>query len=359
MSSIVDGVKRLFAPWPEVGPGTFVLWEPCSKSHGEVVPGYARYLRDLGFEVLVLMTPARLDEGLFSRFDGTGIRHGGLSRRQIRQFVKRPELRRAAGVMVTTAGKLPDGPDGRVDLARVFGPDLPSPLLMVDHDARARVDAGVWDPSSITLRTLDYKGAQSVVVNPHDFGRVEVTPKSEGRTVFVMVGAVRSKRGNAPLVYETAEKLLEAGETAFEIRVIGKPGKDPVPEALRDHVKILGRLPFDAMYDEIEAADFLLTSFQADNPDHGFYLTGGTSGAFQLAYGFTKPIIVQESFARLNLFNATNALVYGDDDGLLGAMSRAIAMDGESYDALQAGMDATATALYERSLANLRGLACD
>ncbi|QEW20609.1 hypothetical protein LA6_002808 [Marinibacterium anthonyi] len=352
-------LKRLFAPWPKVGPETFVLWEPCSKSHGEIVPGYARYLRDLGFEVLVLMTPARLDEGLFARFDQMGIRHGMLSQRQIRRFVKRPELRQAAGVLVTTAGKLPDGPDGAVDLRRVFGNPLPERLLTVDHDAGPRIDRGVWDPKTITLRTLDYKGAKSVVVNPHDFGRIDVTPKSQGCTVFVMVGAVRSKRGNAPLVYETAEQLIAAGETDFEIRVIGKPGKDPVPEALQDHVKILGRLDFHAMYDQIEAADFILTSFQADNPDHDFYRTGGTSGAFQLAYGFTKPIIVQEAFARLNRFNATNALVYGDDAGLMGAMSRAIDMDATAYAALQAGMEATATAIYKTSLDNLRRLCFD
>ena len=187
MAGIVDRVKRLFAPDPQVGPGTFVLWEPCSKSHGEVVPGYARYLRDLGFEVLVLMTPARLDEGLFARFDETGIRHGHMSQSRIRRFVKRPELRQAAGLLVTTAGKLPDAANGAVDLDRVFGAERPERLLMVEHDVRARVDRGVWDPETITLRTLDYKGARSVVVNPHDFGRVEVTPKSEGRTIFVMI----------------------------------------------------------------------------------------------------------------------------------------------------------------------------
>ncbi|MEM8730660.1 MAG: hypothetical protein AAGF79_12145 [Pseudomonadota bacterium] len=356
---MVAWLKRQVAPWPEVTPETFVLWEPCSKSHGEVVPGFARYLRDLGFEVLVLMTPARLDEGLFARFDPACIRHGNLSQSQIRRFVQHPELRRAAGVMVSTAGKLPDTREGAVDLDRVFGPDRPARLLLVEHDARARVDRGVWDPASITLRRLNYKGATSHVVNPHDFGAVNPTPKSDKATVFVMVGAVRSKRGNAPLVYESAERLLDAGETRFEIRIIGKPGKDPVPERLRDHVRTLGRLTFDRMYDEIEAADFLLTSFQADNPDHAFYLTGGTSGAFQLAYGFCKPIVVQEAFARLTLFNLTNALLYQDEDGFFSAMARAIAMDAANYAALQAGMEAAATTLYQDSLSTLRSLACE
>ncbi|CAN0580137.1 unnamed protein product, partial [Ectocarpus sp. 12 AP-2014] len=185
MSTMLDWLKRLFAPWPEVGPATFVLWEPCSKSHGEIVPGYARYLRDLGFDVLVLMTPARLEEGLFARFDMTGIRHGGLSQRQIRRFVKRPEMLEAAGILVTTAGKLPDDASGAVDLVRVFGTKWPAKLGLVEHDARPRIDKGVWDPKTITLRRLDYKGARSVVVNPHDFGAVQATPKTEGRTVFV------------------------------------------------------------------------------------------------------------------------------------------------------------------------------
>ena len=358
-TGLAGWIKGLVAPWPKVGPDTFVLWEPCSKSHGEIVPGYARCLLDLGFEVLVLMTPQRLEEGLFSRFDPAGVRHGHLTQRPIRRFVRRPELREAAGVLVTTAGKLPDTADGRVDLDKVFGENWPERILLVDHDARPRIDAGVWDPRTITLRRLLYKGAQSVVVNPHDFGRVEVTPKSDGKTIFVAVGAVRSKRGNLPLVHEAAHSLLDRGQDQFEIRVIGKPGGDPVPAALANHVKILGRLPFDAMYDQVEAADFLLTSFQKDNPDHEFYRTGGTSGAFQLAYGFTKPIIVQDAFARLNGFNLTNALIYDEDAGLAEAMSRAVALDAVSYAALQAGMEATATTLFDKSLANIRDLACD
>lgn len=358
-SGLARWIKGFTRPWPRVGPETFVLWEPCSKSHGEIVPGYTRYLLDLGFEVLVLMTPDRLNEGLFSRFDPAGVRHGHLTQRQIRRFMQRPELSVAAGVLITTAGKLPNTPEGRVDLDRVFGPVRPKPILLVEHDARPRIDAGVWDPRHITLRRLLYKGAQSIVVNPHDFGRVEVTPKSEGKTILTMVGAVRSKRGNLPLVHEAAMSLLKRGITAFEIRVIGKPGSEPVPEALRPHIKILGRLSFDALYTEIEAADFLLTSFQKDNPDHEFYRTGGTSGAFQLAFGFTKPIIVQDEFARLNGFNLTNALIYDADAELAEAMARAVAMDGGTYAALQAGMDAAATAIYEQSLAHLRDLTCD
>ncbi|MGV6847792.1 MAG: hypothetical protein ACWA5A_05375 [Marinibacterium sp.] len=348
---------RFLAPVPEVHDNTFVLWEPCSRSHGEIVPGYAAYLRDLGFDVLVLMTPQRLDEGLFARMDTSGIRHGGMTLRAIRRWVRGGDLRRAAGILVTTAGKLPDRSDGAVDLHKVFGPELPKRVLLVDHDARARVDRGVWSPDTITLRPLDYKGAQSVVVNPHHFGKVTQTPKAQGRTIFVAVGAVRARRGNLPLVLDGAAQLLRDGIRDFEIRVIGKPGRDPLPEELEHHVRLLGRLDFAAMYDEIEAADFLLTSFQADNPDHAFYRTGGTSGAFQLAYGFAKPIIVQRDFAHLNGFDSSNALLYGEDAGFARSLRAGIALPSDEYGALQAGMKAAADALGQQSLDNLRRLA--
>lgn len=348
--------RRLFPADPVIGPNTFVLWEPCSRSHGEIVPGYARYLLDLGYDVLVLMTPARLTEGLFSRFDDPRLTHGGLSQRRIRRFMRKPDLKRAKGVMVTTAGKLPRRQDQSWDLPRVFGAKPPQPLMLVEHDARAQIDAGLWSPDTITLRPLDYRGAASVVVNPHDFGDVRVTPKTTGKTVFVMVGAARAKRGNQPLVFEAARTLLETGDTSFEIRIIGKPGKAAIPAELTDHVHVLGRLSFAQMYSEIEDSDILLTSFQGNNPDHAFYRSTGTSGVFQLAYGFCKPIVLQSSFATSVGFDASNSLIYDADADLVAAMRAAIRLTPAAYADMQASLTALRQSIHRESLANLKAL---
>ena len=53
---------------PVIKDNTFFVWEPCSQSHSEVVPGYVKYLLDLGYHVSVLVNPDRYKEGLFSRF---------------------------------------------------------------------------------------------------------------------------------------------------------------------------------------------------------------------------------------------------------------------------------------------------
>ena len=71
---LIKYIKSLFAPKiPVIKNNTFLLWEPCSKSHSEVLPGYAKYLLDLGYHVSVLCVPERIKEGLFSRFNNRNL----------------------------------------------------------------------------------------------------------------------------------------------------------------------------------------------------------------------------------------------------------------------------------------------
>lgn len=340
---------------PTLDAETFILWEPCSHSHGEIVPGYAKYLLDLGYRVLVLLTPARIDEGLFSRFSHPRLQVARLSQRRIRRLMRQADLSRAAGVMVTTAGKLPERRDHSLDLPKVFGGKVPHNLLLVEHEARQRIEAGLWDPRNITLRRLMLPGVESVVVNPHYFGPTTARPKN-ARTVFLMAGAARSKRRNQDMVLNAVRRLLAEGETGFELRLIGKPGKTPLPEDLRGHVVETGRVPFNRLYDEVEACDFVLTAFQRDNPDHAFYRTTGTTGSFQLAYGFLKPCIIQRDFAVGTALTAENSLFYDGDDEIYDCLRRAIRMPGDTYQQMCSAMQRDRDALSEHSLAGLKGL---
>src|SRR6267142_1235299 len=102
-------------PVPSISRDTFIVWEPCTRSHAEVVPGYVKYLLDLGYEVSVLLTPKRIEYGLFSSH--------------------------------STGQK----------------------VLLVEHDAKATVDNGSMTPQVITLRKINYKNAATTAVNPHYF----------------------------------------------------------------------------------------------------------------------------------------------------------------------------------------------
>jgi hypothetical protein len=349
---------RTSPPPPDIDDRTFVIWEPCSNSHGEIVPGYATYLLDLGYRVVVFLTPDRIGEGLFSRMAHADLHIANLTQPQIRRLMRNDALSRAAGIMVTTLGKLPKTANRRPNLDAVLGA-VPPIILLVDHDARAAIDHGVWDPQTITLARLNYRNADSQIVNPHVFGAVKDLKSKTGRTVFLMVGAAQAKRRNQDIVFDAALRLVADGQTNFQIRLVGKKGRMTIPPTLINHVIELGRVDFTTLYQEVEACDFILTAFQGDNDNHAFYRTTGTSGSFQLCYGFGRPCIVQKRFVAQTALTAGNSLIYDDDAQMYNAILRGITMTAADYNTLQTRMRNDAAVLRGQSLANLRALIHD
>ncbi len=341
---------------PSINSKTIVLWEPCSQNHGEIVPGYAKYFVDLGYEVVVFMTPNRIDEGLFSRFSHPRLHLTSISQRQIRRFMKTQEIHSAAGILISTASKIPKDKYGGPDLSQVFNGIPPHNVHFVEHDMSSLQGIGDRPSGVITLKDLSPKYGKTHVVNPHFFGNIEKTPKNSFRTVLLMVGAARAKRRNDHLVINAAERLIAGGYKNFEIRLVGKSDGVKVPRSLRDNFIKLGRLSFSDLYNEVESCDFLLTAFQKDNPAHVFYKTTGTSGSLQLCYGFSKPGIFQMDYIDGTAINRYNSLLYDRDEEVFDAMRSAIDMSSSQYKLMQTAMIDSANQLAERSQSNLREL---
>lgn len=349
-------IEPIFEPKkPIIKKDTFIVWEPCSKSHSEVVPGYVKYLLDLGYNVSVLVHPDRLKEGLFSRFDDKRVFLNKMTKKQIKNYFKTSDLEDVEGVLVTTVGKICDEIHFD-DAYKTFSENVnKSKLLFVSHEAVHAVNNGTWRDKNITLRELNYKGAKSVVVNPHYFGEVKVTPKNK-TTNFVMVGAIKTYKKNDNTIIEAIRKLNANGVTNFKVTVIGKGHIKNIPSEIRKYFDFKGRLPFNKMYDELEKADFVLSAYDEDNPNHIRYNTTGTSGNFQLVYGFLKPIIITKSFAPINGFCENNSIVYENPKDYANAMKRGIDLTAEQYKEMQDCLKSTTEEIYQKSLHNLKGI---
>ncbi len=334
---------------------TFFLWEPCSKSHAEVVPGYAKYLIDLGYEVSVFVANRNLREGLFDRFNSQHLHINNLSRRSARSYLKRGGVDSSRGILVTTVGKLSDKTDYKAAYDFFKYCKSPSKILFVEHEVAHSIDSGNWNEKLITLRKIDYKGKSSVVVNPHFFGNVRITDKNKNITKFIIVGAIHSKKRNNFLIMDSARALIKSGIKNFKITIVGK-GKIYVPHDLRDNIELMGPLSFSEMYKCMEEADFLLTSYQEDDPRHIRYITTGTSGAFQLVYGFLTPIVIHEKFAKINGFDSGNSVIYPGDEQYAEALKRCIEMSPEEYKLKQDKLGEYVNQLYATSLRNLKRL---
>ena len=354
---LIKYIKSLFAPKiPVIKNNTFLLWEPCSKSHSEVLPGYAKYLLDLGYHVSVLCVPERIKEGLFSRFNNRNLSINYLSKKQIRQYFLNNDLADIKGVLVTTVGKLCDSVHYE-DIYKSFSNDADrSKLFFVEHEVSNSINAGTWREDFITLRKINYKNAGSVVVNPHYFGDVRITPKNKDITNFVTIGAIRNKRKDNNMIVDSAYALIKKGFKNFKITVIGKGHIKDLPKELHPYFHIKGRLSFDKMYKEIENADFVLTAYDENNPSHIRYNTSGTSGSFQLVYGFLKPCIITEAFAKINGFNNENAILYKNKDNYTDAFERAINLSTIEYASMQQNLKIYVDTLYNESLLNLKNL---
>ena len=343
--------------YPEVTPDTFFVWEPCSDSHGEVVPGYAKYLLDLGFHVSVLLTPKRLEEGLFSRFSHERLHLNRMSQAAIVRYFRERGLSGAKGILITTARKIGDQDSYRSEYRLLSDRTPAQKLLLVEHDVKHPADHNVQDPNVITLQPVHYKNFLARTVNPHYFGNVSITPKNNDTTVFITTGSLRARRRSTKLLIDAVSALHDSGVRSFRTVVIGEGDLQGIREHLRPYFDIKGRVSFEQLYSEIEAADFFLPLLDPDNASHERYVTTGTSGTFQLIMGFVKPCIIASKFAAATGLDNTNSIIYPHNHELANAMTIAVSMPPGVYLSRQAALQQLASTVYDKSLNNLRELA--
>ena len=135
---------------------------------------------------------------------------------------------------------------------------------------------------------------------------------------------------------------------------VGEGNLRDVPAELRDYFTVAGRVSFSELYAQMERADFVLSLLDPQNPSHEFYATTGTSGHFQLVYGFAKPALVARKFAEVHRLTPQTSLVYEHNEGLAEAMRQALSMSGEDYGRMQTALAELAAGIRLESIETLR-----
>jgi hypothetical protein len=321
-----------------------------------VVPGYAHYLLELGYDVSVLLTPQRLDEGLFGRMQHPRLTLNRIPQAAIVRHFARHGLGRARGIMISTARKI--GFDrSYVSERGLFGTLAPGQrLLLVEHDVKVPVEDGFIDRNCVSLRPIEYRGVRTPGVNPHWFGEVALPVKNPDRVGFIVVGALRARSRNVDALFAAVSALHRAGRRDFHIVFVGEGSLRDVPAELRGCFTVAGRVDFSELYLRMERADFVLSLLDPQNPDHEFYATTGTRGHFQLVYGFAKPALVARRFAEAHRLTPRESIVYERNEGLADAMHAALAMSAEEYRSMQTALAGLAADIRRESLGALRAV---
>ena len=175
-------------------------------------------------------------------------------------------------------------------------------------------------------------------------------------TNFISIGELSKQRRNSTLLIDAVKSLHNNGIENFKITVIGIGELDELPVDIRRYFNILGRVDYQTMFDELEKSDFVLPLLDPEIEAHKRYMDSGTSGTFQLVYGFNKPCIIHKTFADIYGFNEKNSIIYEYNDKLQEAMQNAINMSNEEYKILKAELSYLENSIDEISFKNMERL---
>lgn len=191
------------------------------------------------------------------------------------------------------------------------------------------------------------------VLIPDYFGNVKITQKNK-KTNFIMVGAINSGQRNCNLLIDAVSELVDKGVKNFKVTVIGRGKLENIPKKIRKYLNIKGRLIYQKMFREMEKADFFLPLMDPENPEHDRYITKGSSGSYNLIYGFAKPCIIHRKFTLHHGLDNENSIIYDSNNELADAMQKAMTIDDETYSKMQTKLNDTHKKTYQKSLQNLK-----
>jgi hypothetical protein len=366
-SRYADRLRGIIQHWPEalvgipslfrflllrVYPKTVLLVEP-NAFHGVVLPGYYKYLKDLGFSVVLLCRYANYKNSAFCRCKekprlfvvSPTLMRWALRSRKIRQFdfvfftssQMFEQSVRAFGEVINYLGAKPQARLG---------------VLHVEHQFLPQQKTYTTDLRDMFVLTKSVSNeVEPPMLNPHWFGDVRHTSLNQGKRIFIAVGNLKYKNNSIPVLFESVRKL--EGKYDFEVWLIGAGTKGLEEVGLPRSVKTFGYQTFGKMYELLEHADFILPLLDPDYEGHQHYLEGVTSGAILLSLGFSKIPIMHNRFAERYGFSAQDSILH-ESGGFEEAMKRALLLDESEYAVIQQQLHELEQSVYSESLENLQ-----
>ena len=335
----------------QVSENSILIIEP-NNCHGETIPGFAKMFSELGYKTDIIVTPHVYKENPFCRLDSKYYHNiFQLSLNGIKKILNSSKIKdykyvyfNSYHIYCNSTRLTP------IPIFKFFS-EMISPgncFIAMEH----HLDM-INTNMNKEKRILQLGNIKPDVAfcNSHYFGEIQNHEKNR-ITNFVIVGEVKSYRKNFDLLIESLKELINSTED-FHIDIIGN-GKFFIPLNLQKYITFHGRLPFDKMFSYVEKSDFILTLLDPDNDTHLRYITDGTSGTFQLSYGFCKPILIHSEFAEKHYFNDKNSIIYNKN--FTQSLEKCINMSDDEYGKYIECLKNTSKDIENISLKNLKDI---
>ncbi len=345
--SVFEKFNYYLFKYSKVRKNSVLIIEANYDSHAEVIPYFIKYFQDSGFNVDVIISPWLNHLKCLDKLKGFNkyVFYAVDNKR----FLNKPKIAKYKYILFTS--EVIYLPTGMFSMSYLF-PNLKKykdKLYKVQH----HLDRG-FDDHTIALSKVKTLENKLTVANAHYFGNVKITNKNKNKTQFIYVGALEKDRRDSDVLINAVQKLSDSGITDFHITHIGRESVD-IPPNLSEYFTFLGYTDTQTLIKEMEKADFYLPLLNPEIETHSRYINAGTSGAFQLIYGFLKPCIIHKTFAEV--YNMENcSIVYEKNDDLADSMKIAINMKQENYLNLQNSLKILVKSIEEESEQNLNNI---
>lgn len=313
--------------------------------HHETLPGYYYYLTKLGYDVEVATLVK--DQGCFSLMPSKPVLWI-FTEKELKFILSKECMKKFLRIIFNSKVAYRKK---EIDVENLI-PQLQSgklPTIYVQH----HIDRVQNSEKELVLANPQANpNLDDFIVNPHYFGNVAVMPKNLDVTNFIVIGDLQPKRRNVNLLFQSIELLAET-TSRFKVTVIGYSNKVDFPRGIIKYFDILGRVDYEKMYSALEKADYLLPLLDPDIPQHQRYMKYGTTGTFQLSYGFLKPCVMHKAFADIYGFSEKDSVIYDKNENFAEAMRIAAEMSKKEYSDMQSNLKSIADKIEKRSLRNL------
>lgn len=207
------------------------------------------------------------------------------------------------------------------------------------------------------LLTIGNKDARCSAIHPVVFTE---NPKRTKKTIvrFIVVGAFEIGRRDYSMLEDAARFLLRSNIINFDILLVGNQYKYVVPDDLKSHVHLHGRVDFLTLSSLMSNSDFILPLLNKNIKGHLRYKKRVSSGTKQLMYAYEIPCVIDKFF--LNAFEITEdmAVTYTQQN-LEHGLICAINMSTSDYQSIVTTLAYNRGRLYKESLNNIQKIISD
>ena len=322
-----------------------VIFEP-NPYHHECLPGYVKYFVDLGYKVDVLIRSECSDSlNFFEPIDKV----------RIFTFDNLKDIHHCHKKLSNKFSQydfflLQSLDPWKMPLIEELG-FLSNPnSLLIAHDTGFAENPKLKDIKSKNriFGLADY--GKLVYLNPNYFGEFNNKGKNSETTFYISSTVDREYY----YLLESAKKLKDEGYK-FKVKVTGhcdQFNEKNVPDCLKDCFEFYGKVSYEELFSIINGVDFIMLNLCPDRDVDKLFMSKRASGSIQLAYGFSKPLIINSKFSSTYKLSKNNSIFYEDRDLYL-AMLRSIEMKQPEYLNMCNNMSLLKDEIYKTSIKNL------